>query len=80
MSSSEQEAAKLGAFEGLVKAVQQRDVLFVLYRLKQLDACSLNQEGALAPVQSAMGNLLTYLLSHRPLNQAHISRQRSLTP
>ncbi|ORY89647.1 hypothetical protein BCR35DRAFT_300047 [Leucosporidium creatinivorum] len=43
-SSEEQEALQKEALEGLVKAVQQRDVLFVLYHLPKLNAHSLNQQ------------------------------------
>ncbi|ORY89656.1 hypothetical protein BCR35DRAFT_156047 [Leucosporidium creatinivorum] len=56
-SPEEQKALQKEALEGLVKAVQQRDVLFVLYHLQQLDARSLNNEdpfSQLTPLKIAL--------------------------
>jgi len=64
-SSEEQVAAQQEAYGGLVKAVQQRDVLFVLYYLQQLDARSLSQEGESTRLQSDSRTSLMPLLPYR---------------
>jgi hypothetical protein len=66
-SSEEQAAAKQEAFEGLMKVIHKREVLFMLYYLQQLDALSLNQAGESTRLQSDSRTSLMPLLPYRSL-------------